>query len=177
MDTDLTGRIALVTGAARGIGRATALALAEQGADVALLDLAAPLAGYAQSTGTPEELAGTAADARALGRRAITVAVDVRDAEAMQTAVDRTVDELGGLGIVVANAGIAVHAPFEDHSDESWHLVLDTNILGTVHPIRRHPGAPAQPSARTPPARRRRRCSRPPRRPGPPAVVSPPGVS
>src|SRR3954451_21775512 len=97
---DLHGRVALITGASRGIGKALALRLAAEGADIAVL---------AKTETSTERLPGsiheTAHAIRALGRRAIAVAVDVRDEAALHGAIDRTVAKLGRLDILVNNAG------------------------------------------------------------------------
>jgi NAD(P)-dependent dehydrogenase (short-subunit alcohol dehydrogenase family) len=69
---------------------------------------------------------------RKLGQRAITIAADVRDTAAVDAGVARTVGELGGLHILVANAGLAMHAPFVEQDDRSWNLVMDTNLHGAV---------------------------------------------
>jgi NAD(P)-dependent dehydrogenase (short-subunit alcohol dehydrogenase family) len=130
------GRVALVTGGARGIGRATALRLAEDGVDVAVLDIAQQIPGYPQSLGTAAELEDTAEQVRKVGRRAIAIQADVRDTAAVDAAVARTVDELGGVHILIANAGLAVHAPFVEQDDPNWDLVLGTNLLGAVRLLR-----------------------------------------
>ncbi len=134
--TEYEGKVALVTGAARGIGRAVAVKLAQDGADVALLDVADQIPGYPQPLGTRADLEETAELVRKTGRRALELVADVRDSDAVSAAVTRTIDELGGLHVVVANAGLAVHAPFVSQTDESWRLVLDTNLLGAAWVIR-----------------------------------------
>jgi SDR family mycofactocin-dependent oxidoreductase len=133
---ELDGRVALVTGAARGIGRATAVTLAREGADVVAIDVAAPVEGNPQSTGTDAELAETAALVEAEGRRCLSVKADVRNAEAMEQAVVDAVDGLGGLDVVVANAGLTVHNPFARMTDAQWQLVLDVNLMGVVRTVR-----------------------------------------
>jgi NAD(P)-dependent dehydrogenase (short-subunit alcohol dehydrogenase family) len=134
--TEFDGRVALVTGAARGIGRATAVKLAEGGADVAVLDIARPIPGYPQSLGTKEELEETAEHVRKLGRRALVLEADVRDTAEVDAAVASTVTALDGLHIIVANAGLAMHAPFVGQTDANWDLVLETNLLGAVRVMR-----------------------------------------
>src|SRR4051812_4217398 len=97
---ELHGRVALVTGASRGIGKAIAIRLAAEGADVAVL---------AKSEVSTDRLPGsiheTAGEIRALGRRALPFAVDVRDEAAVHDAIERTVQELGSLDILINNAG------------------------------------------------------------------------
>jgi len=115
----LDGRVALVTGASRGLGRAMALALAGAGADVAV-------AGRDEATLRPvaEEISG-------LGRRALCVPMDVADLESHTPAVERVVSELGQLDILVNNAGINVRKDSIDYTPEEWDRVLDTNLKGT----------------------------------------------
>jgi SDR family mycofactocin-dependent oxidoreductase len=132
----LEGRGAVITGAARGIGRATAVALAREGADVAAIDVAQPIEGNPQTTGTQEELAETARAVEALGRRCLPIEADVRRYAEMEGAMRAAVDEFGGLGIVIANAGIALHAPLERMTEEQWRLVLDVNLTGTFNTVR-----------------------------------------
>jgi 2-deoxy-D-gluconate 3-dehydrogenase len=111
---DLTGKVALVTGANTGIGQGIALALAAAGADVAL-------AGR-----TPAD--DTAARARALGRRAETIAADLSTIEPVGRVVDETVDKLGRLDILVNNAGIIRRADSFDFTEADWDAVIDTNL-------------------------------------------------
>ncbi len=111
---DLTGRVAVVTGANTGIGQAIALALAAAGADVACVGR------------TPAE--ETVAKARALGRRAEIVSADLSTIEPVQRVVDETVDTLGGLDILVNNAGIIRRADAVDFSEADWDAVVDTNL-------------------------------------------------
>src|SRR5579875_1181739 len=93
--TDLGGKVALVTGAARGIGRAIALELAANGADIAALDIAGPVSpAYNAPPATPEELAETARQVEAAGRRCIAIEADVRDIGALRDAAERTEKEL-----------------------------------------------------------------------------------
>ncbi len=112
----LAGKVALVTGAGRGIGAAIATAWARAGADVACLDL------------DPTTAAGTADAVRAMGRRAIALGCDVTDAGAVADAVAQTVGELGGLHIALNNAGIAGQAPAEQMAPEQWRAMIDVNL-------------------------------------------------
>jgi 2-deoxy-D-gluconate 3-dehydrogenase len=111
---DLTGRIAIVTGANTGIGQGIAVALAQAGADVALV-----------GRSSAEE---TAELVRAAGRRAALVQADLSTTEPIQAVVDQTVSELGGLDILVNNAGIIRRADAVDFSEEDWDAVIDTNL-------------------------------------------------
>ncbi|HWI85403.1 MAG TPA: 2-dehydro-3-deoxy-D-gluconate 5-dehydrogenase KduD [Sphingomonas sp.] len=111
---DLSGKVAVVTGANTGIGHAIALALAEAGADIAAVGR------------TPAE--ETVAKARALGRKAEIVSADLSTIEPVQRVVDETVDKLGGLHILVNNAGIIRRADAVDFTEEDWDAVVDTNL-------------------------------------------------
>ncbi len=135
----LSGRCALVTGAARGIGRAIAQGFAQAGADVALLDV--PSTDVLTSTtgyqlATPADLEAAAAATSAHGQRVRTIAADVRDLDAMSTAVDEAVDSFGRLDIVVANAGYVAWTPFAEGTSEQWRDVFDVNVHGTFNTFR-----------------------------------------
>src|SRR3954469_11107827 len=97
------GKVALITGAARGQGRADAVRLAQEGADIIAVDVAAPLPSVGYDSATPEDLPETASLVEKLDRRIVTARVDVRDLAALKTAVDGAVAELGRLDVVVAN--------------------------------------------------------------------------
>jgi NAD(P)-dependent dehydrogenase (short-subunit alcohol dehydrogenase family) len=117
------GRVALVTGGAAGIGRAEAIALAEAGADVAVL-------GHADLDGAEE----TARRCRALGRRAVVVQADVRWSDEVRRAVDEVVHGLGRLDILVNNAGALgahLNVPLLELDESTWHLMLDSHLTGT----------------------------------------------
>jgi NAD(P)-dependent dehydrogenase (short-subunit alcohol dehydrogenase family) len=119
---ELSGKVALVTGGARGIGFATARALLARGASVAIVDL------DAEAT---EAAAASLHDTRALG-----IAADVTDRAAMQRAVATAVERFGGLDVVVANAGIASRAAtFRAMAPESFERVLDVNLMGVVRTV------------------------------------------
>jgi SDR family mycofactocin-dependent oxidoreductase len=133
---DLTGKVAFITGAARGQGRAHAVELAKAGADIIALDVADADAafGLGYPLGTAEELAATAKEVEALDRRVVTAEVDVRNADALTEALQRGVSELGRLDIVVANAGIAPGpTPIQDTTLEGWGQVLDVNLTGVFN--------------------------------------------
>src|SRR5829696_1738817 len=100
------GKVAFITGAARGQGRSHAVRLAEEGADIIAVDICRGFDDSTAPAATPEDLAETADMVKNLGRRIVTEEVDVRDFDAMKAALDGGVEQLGGLDIVVANAGI-----------------------------------------------------------------------
>lgn len=117
---DLTGRVALVTGAASGIGAATARVFAEAGADLALAWY--PPDGH--------DIAPVVAAVERAGRRAVVAEVDVTRTADVDQLVERAVAELGGMHIVVANAGIARKVELADLDDAAWNLVLDVDLNG-----------------------------------------------
>jgi NAD(P)-dependent dehydrogenase (short-subunit alcohol dehydrogenase family) len=133
----LDGQVAFVTGAARGIGRATAVELARHGADVALLDIAAPdaIPELPYPLASADELGAAVDFVRQQGARAITIVADVRDLAAMQAAAERTVAELGGLNVAVANAGVWVETSPGQARHAPWQVVLDVNLLGVNHTV------------------------------------------
>jgi NAD(P)-dependent dehydrogenase (short-subunit alcohol dehydrogenase family) len=131
MGERVSGKRVLITGAARGMGRGHAIRLAEEGADVILVDLCAPLPELEYPLSSPEDLDETARLVRALGRRAVTKIVDVRDAEQMAVAVAEGAAELGGLDASVANAGVITVGSWDTTTLEQWRVVIDVNLLGT----------------------------------------------
>lgn len=134
--TDLTGRVALITGAARGQGRAHAARLSADGYDVILIDVAGPLpACVPYDCATPEDLDGTVELVRANGRQAVTAVVDIRDHEGLCAAVDDGVTRLGRLDVIVANAGICVPAPWNKVSPSDFQDVVDINLVGTWNTV------------------------------------------
>src|SRR5262249_43684810 len=130
MSGELAGKVALVTGAAHGQGRAAALALAREGAHVAALDVARPLAYPGYALGTSAELEALAAECQRLGARCLTFAADVRDDAAVSAAVERTVAELGGVQVLFNNAGICAYGLAHELSEAQWDDMLDINLKG-----------------------------------------------
>ncbi|MDX2356280.1 mycofactocin-coupled SDR family oxidoreductase [Dietzia sp. PP-33] len=129
---ELTGRVVLVTGAARGQGRAHCEAFAAAGCDVIALDLCRDIETVPYPMANPEDLEATADAVRALGRRCVTGQVDVRDLPGMQNIVDAGVAELGGLDFVVANAGVSPEPTASwERTEEEWDTTLDINLKGT----------------------------------------------
>jgi NAD(P)-dependent dehydrogenase (short-subunit alcohol dehydrogenase family) len=137
MSDPLHGRVAVVTGAARGIGRAAAVALARAGADVAGIDICGvvdPRSGVTPST--PADLQETGREIEATGRRWLGVIGDQRDIRALRDAAERTTRELGGIDILFANAGIQAFQPLLEMDDANWHIQIDVNLTGTANAIR-----------------------------------------
>lgn len=125
------GKVALVTGAARGIGRACAIRLAEEGAHVVLVDIAQAVATVPYPGSAPEALDEVAVAIRErIGSRVSRLHADVRSGAAMAAAVEQAVDEFGGLDIVIAAAGIDSWGAAWELTDEQWQTMLDVNLTG-----------------------------------------------
>lgn len=130
----LDGKIALVTGAARGQGRSHAIRLASEGADIIALDVCSQVDTVPYPMPTSSDLAATAAEVEALDRRIVTYEADVRDFDAVKHAVDEGVSAMGGLDIVAANAGIGPQlAPAHELSEAQWQTMIDINLTGVWH--------------------------------------------
>ncbi len=131
------GKVAFITGAARGQGRSHAVRLAEEGADIIAIDLCAQVDTVPYPMATPEDLDQTVKAVEALDRRIIATQADVRDFPALKAAVDHGVAELGRLDIVSANAGIAsVGASTVDFTEQSWVDMIDINLTGVWHTVK-----------------------------------------
>ncbi|KUH81067.1 MULTISPECIES: mycofactocin-coupled SDR family oxidoreductase [unclassified Mycobacterium] len=126
----LADKVALITGAARGIGRAQAVRFSAEGADVIALDVCGPVDTVVVPSATPADLEETARLVRANGRNIVTGIVDVRDSEELQEATDRGVAELGGLDIVCATAGITSRGMAAELTEAAWQTMLDVNLSG-----------------------------------------------
>jgi SDR family mycofactocin-dependent oxidoreductase len=132
----VAGKVALITGAARGQGRSHAIRLAQEGADIIALDIAEPIPSVNRfyPGATSEDLAQTVKEVEALDRRIVARKVDVRDFDALKKATDEGIAELGRLDIVSANAGIFIFGDTTDQVSESdWDDVLDINLKGVWH--------------------------------------------
>ncbi|MGH3970571.1 MAG: mycofactocin-coupled SDR family oxidoreductase, partial [Mycobacterium sp.] len=127
----LTGKVALITGAARGQGRAHALRLAAEGADIIAVDLCGQIASVPYPLGTPEDLAATVKLVEDTGARIVARPGDVRDRTSLAAAVQAGLDEFHRLDIVVANAGIA---PMQAGAN-GWRDVIDVNLTGVHHTV------------------------------------------
>lgn len=128
---DLGGRVALVTGAARGVGREVALGLAQAGADLVLLDRCKPLDTTPYAMASCDDLDAVRAEVEDLGRRCCAREVDVTDLAGMSVAVDEVVRDLGRLDIVVANAGIFTWGKLWELTERQWDETIDVNLKGT----------------------------------------------
>ena len=130
----LEGKVAFITGIARGQGRSHAIRLAEEGADIVGLDIASQVETMGYPTGTPEELAETIALVEQTGRRIVARQVDVRDRPGVKALLDDAVAELGRLDIVVASAGVSPPAmPLWKISSEQWNDVISINLTGVFN--------------------------------------------
>lgn len=130
------GKVAFVTGVARGQGRSHAICLAEEGADIIGIDVVAPVASMPYPMGTQEELDETAVLIEKTGRRALLSRVDVRDREALRNAVTSGVADLGRLDIVCANAGISPPGgPVWTIPAQQWRDVIDINLTGVFNTL------------------------------------------
>ena len=130
------GKVALVTGAGRGQGRSHAVRLAEEGASVIAFDICAPVASVSYDMATRDDLAETCELVRAAGGSTYSAEVDVRDFDLLVRELALGIDVLGGLDIVVANAGIASYAPGHEITEAAWQEMIDINLTGTWHTVK-----------------------------------------
>ncbi len=136
-DGPLEGRVAFITGAARGQGRAHAIRLARDGADIIAIDICRPVSDtVTYPLGTSDELAETVRAVEATGRKILAREVDIRDLAAQQKVVADGVEQFGRLDIVVANAGVLSWGRIHEMSEEQWDTVIDVNLNGTWRTIR-----------------------------------------
>ncbi len=131
----LDGKVAFITGAARGQGRSHALRLASEGADVVLCDIAGPVGSSMIPAATRDDLQQTVKEVEATGRRVVWAQADVRDKTALRALADRAVSELGHIDVVVANAGILNWARAHELTDEQWQDVIDVNLTGVFNTV------------------------------------------
>jgi len=129
------GKVAFITGAGRGQGRAHALRLAEEGADILAIDVPAQVEHVAYATASAEDLAETCKLVQALGRRIVAKQVDVRDLDHLTATVRDGVAELGKLDIVVGNAGICIGGPWRSQTPEVLRTTLDVNLIGVYNTV------------------------------------------
>jgi SDR family mycofactocin-dependent oxidoreductase len=130
----IDGKVAFITGAARGQGRAHALRLAGEGADIIATDVADRVETVSYPPATPEDFAETVKEVEALGRRIAHFTADVRDYDALKAGLDAAVAELGGLDVLVANAGIINDVrPSWELDEANWQTMIDVNLTGVWH--------------------------------------------
>ena len=137
MAGEFVGKVAFITGAAHGQGRATALALAKEGADIAAFDVARPLSYPGYGMGSRDDLESLAAACDETGVSCVTFAGDVRDDESVTVAVDRTVERFGRIDILFNNAGICAYGLAHELTEEAWDAMLDINLKGAWMVARR----------------------------------------
>jgi SDR family mycofactocin-dependent oxidoreductase len=133
MTGKLEGKVAFITGAARGQGRSHAITLAREGADIIAVDICAQIGSVPYPMATPEDLAQTVKEVEALDRRIVATVADVRDYDALKEALDDGVAQLGRLDIVSANAGIFSFGRAEELAEQTWRDMIDVDLTGEWH--------------------------------------------
>jgi SDR family mycofactocin-dependent oxidoreductase len=129
----VAGKVAFITGAARGQGRSHAIRLAQEGADIIAVDLCGQIGSVPYAMATPDDLAETVKEVEALDRRIVATQADVRDYPALKAALDDGVAQLGHLDIVSANAGIFSFGTLEELDETHWQDMIDVNLTGVWH--------------------------------------------
>jgi NAD(P)-dependent dehydrogenase (short-subunit alcohol dehydrogenase family) len=133
----LDGKVAVVTGAARGIGRSCAIGLAREGADIIGIDICAPVsANSGVKPSTQEDLKKTGVEVKEMGRKWRSVVLDQRDLSALRKAASEIAKEFGGIDIVFGNAGIQAFKPLLEMEDDDWNIQIDVNLTGSANVIR-----------------------------------------
>jgi len=127
------GKVAFITGAARGQGRSHALTLAREGADIIAVDITKQIDSVPYALATPDDLAETVKQVEALGRRIVAAQADVRDYDALKQALDDGVAELGRLDIVSANAGVFGFGTVQELAEQTWRDMIDVDLTGEWH--------------------------------------------
>ena len=130
------GKVAFITGAARGQGRSHAVALAAEGADIIASDLAGPVATAPYAMATENDLAETVGLIEGLGRKCVAAKVDVRDLHGLTELAERGMRDLGRIDIVLGNAGISSPAPALEMTSEIWSEMIDINLTGVFNTVR-----------------------------------------
>ncbi|GFG65207.1 short-chain dehydrogenase/reductase [Mycobacterium kubicae] len=131
----LDNKVALITGAARGMGRSHAIRLAEEGADIVAIDICGQIDSVPYQMGRTEDMEQTIKAVESLGRRIVARTADVRDGAALRGAVREATDELGAIGIVVANAGIATVGSDDPDTDRLFRDTIDVNLTGVWNTV------------------------------------------
>ena len=132
----LEGKAALITGGARGQGRAHATTLARAGADIVVCDIAEQVEGLDYPLASPADLRETVGLVESLGRRCVALTADVRRLADMRRVADGAAEAVGGIDIVIANAGIASSAPIAEMSEQRWCTMIDVNLTGVFNTFR-----------------------------------------
>ena len=132
----LEGKVAFITGAARGQGRSHAIRLAQEGANIIAVDICAQIDSVAYPMATPDDLAETVKQVEALDRRIVAHKADVRNSRALKEALDDGVAQLGKLDIVCANAGIYQTRPALELDDPAWQETIDINLTGVWNTVK-----------------------------------------
>jgi (+)-trans-carveol dehydrogenase len=130
------GKVAFITGAARGQGRSHAVRLAQEGADIIAVDICSQIESAPYPLATAVDLAETVEEVEALGRRIVAIQADVRDYEAVAAALRSGVSQLGRLDIVSANAAISSYGPAVDLSNHEWRDIIDVNLTGVWYSVK-----------------------------------------
>ncbi len=130
------GKVALITGGARGQGRSHAVALAREGADIVTCDIAGELESVPYPLGSEAELAETVRLVEAEGRRCVALMGDVRSLQEMETVAERAVADFGRVDFLLANAGISSHAPVAEMTSRQWQEMIDVNLTGVFNAFR-----------------------------------------
>lgn len=137
MENNLKGKVAFITGAAHGQGRATAIALAKEGCNIAALDVAKKIEYPNYTFGCPSELKSLEKEVEAFGASCITFCADVRDDVGVSEAVEKTIKQIGKIDILFNNAGICAYAKVDEMTDAEWDSMLDINLKGAFIVTRR----------------------------------------
>jgi SDR family mycofactocin-dependent oxidoreductase len=129
------GKVAFITGAARGQGRSHALRLAEEGADIIGVDICGPIDNLPYPPATPDDLKETVRQVEALDRRIVAAQADTRDRAGLQRALEEGLAQLGHLDVVVANAGICIPAGWDQVTPHVWQDTIDVNLTGVWNTV------------------------------------------
>jgi SDR family mycofactocin-dependent oxidoreductase len=132
----LDGKVALITGGARGQGRSHAITFAREGADIIVCDLAAQIETVPYTMSDPDDLSETVKLVEEQDRRCVAMQADVRDTAQVKSVVDRAIAEFGQVDILIANAGIVAPVPLIDISDQAWSDMVETDLTGVFKSIR-----------------------------------------
>jgi (+)-trans-carveol dehydrogenase len=132
----VAGKVAFITGAARGQGRAHAVRLAEEGADIIAMDICGPIATSVAKPATPDDLEETVRLVEKTGQKINAYQADVRDYDALKAGLDAGVAQLGGLDVVVANAGMWAYSLIEEFDPVAFKEIIDINLIGVWNTIR-----------------------------------------